>query len=410
MEAPTPYRNLLPPEEALLLICARREIAGPLLEAATGLAQRVDWERWLRLTLEHRVGPVAYASMKRYSSSTVPDTILARLRQDALANTQGNLAVLRELRAITRQLTEAGIRFAVFKGLVINQMVYQDLGTRKCGDIDLLTSEEDFGRAKALFISQGFTPTLPASAEIEYLQCGLWHEQRRIHVDLHWGIPPREAGVRARKILNTSSEISIGGVTLPAPSAEDLLLVLCVNATKEYWGQHLYPYCDIHEFLQRHGDLDWESLIRRARTVKCERMLQAALGIVKELYETSLPAQVEARLRPGSPADRVARELQQQLFDLNIHHSTKISQTRHLYCFDSQGDYFLHLIDSRFRRFMYRHLYWRIWRIAPEAGGAERTPLPRPLFFLRPMIRMARIAGPVCRKLYRKLGGAKERA
>jgi hypothetical protein len=400
MEAPTPYRNLLPPEEALLLICARREIPGELLEAGAALITRIDWERLLQLSLNHGVGPLVYASLKRHFAAAAPDACMAQLRQRTLANAQSNLSMLGELAKTARLLESNGVRFAVFKGLVVNETVYRDLAIRKCGDIDLLVDRKDFARAKALFVAEGFVPTLPDSAEIHCLQSGLWHEDRRLMIDLHWGIPPREVGVRAGRILDQLARISIGGVDLPAFSREDLFIALCVNATKEYWNQQLYPYCDIHEFLQGQADLDWKAVLARARTLKCERMMLAALGVVEAAFDHPLP---HVRSRAVAATDTTAQELLHQLFDLEILSPTISGENRHLFFHRTQREYYLNLVDSPLRRFLYRHLYWRIWPLADQLGGSTQLALPRPLYFLHVIARTLQIAGLIMRKICRKL-------
>lgn len=383
-----------------MLICARREIPEPLRKDANTLAQRVDWGRMVELSLQHRVGAMVYATIKRELAEAIPEQPLAQLKQNALAGTHGNLMLLREMLRIARQLSANRIRFAIFKGLVINQMVYQDLCIRKCGDIDILVSQEDFTRTKALLQADGFSPTLTDKAEVQYLQSGLWHEQRQVSIDLHWGIPPRELGIRADRMLENASEISIGGQPLPAFSPEDLLIILCVNATKEYWNQLLYPYCDIHEFLRSHPGLDWRALFRRARELRCERMVRTALKVVAALFEAP---DLAGDSRGTAGNDRAAQELLQQLFDHHPDEGTIISHSRLLYLFDSTDDYFIALIDTPLQRLAYRLLHIPLRRFAPEALGADDTPLPRGLAFLRPAARAARICGLILRKGFQKL-------
>jgi hypothetical protein len=156
MENSAPYRRLLPPEEAFLLINARREVPAGLLAEAFRLIPQLGWDRLLTLTAEHGVGPLIYRSIKQHFSAVIPEPGLTRLKQNTIENAQNNLALLGQLLTIVQQLQATGIRFAVFKGLVINQMVYQDLGIRKCGDIDILVDKSNFFRIKTLFLSQGF--------------------------------------------------------------------------------------------------------------------------------------------------------------------------------------------------------------------------------------------------------------
>jgi hypothetical protein len=410
MENSVQYRRLLAPEEVFLLINARREVPAELLAEASRLIPQLDWNRLLTLTTEHGVGPLIYGSVKRYFSTAIPEPCLAWLRQNTIANAQNNLALLGQLLTIAQQLHAMGIRFAVFKGLVINQMVYQDLAIRKCGDIDILVDKRNFFQIKTLFLSQGFKQTLSDMAEMQYLQSGLWHEERRINIDLHCGIPPRELGIRSGKILDTPFEVTIGGKSFPTFSPEDLFIILCVNATKEYWNQHLYPYCDIHEYLQSHPDLNWGPLLRRARELKCEHMLYAALSMTKILFEISLPAIIEEYISPEPQTLLAVKELQKQLFELDPHSRTSVSQTRHMYFFNSTDDYFIALMDTRWRRFIFRHISRRIKRLIPDDMEMQQTSLPPSLSFLYTAAIPARIAGAVFNKLYRKLAGNRDQA
>jgi len=393
------YRHHLSPEETLLLLCARRELPAELQEEASTLARTVDWEQLVDFALQHRVGPMVHAALRKYLSDAVPDVAQARLRQDAIAATQGNLVLLRELLQLARQLSTHGIRFAVFKGLAINQMVYRDLGIRKCGDIDLLVGRQDFARTRALLLADGFAPTLSETVERQCLQSGLWHEQRRVNIDLHWGIPPRELGIRSDLILERATPLIISGQALPAFAAEDMLILLCVNATKEYWNQLLYPYCDIHEFLCSHPDLDLTALRRRAGELHCERMVAAALAVVAALFAS--PAGVYAVTADAD--ERVVRELLYQLFEPEDVESTFISAHRRLYCFTTTDDYFSALIDTPWRRLAYRFFYIPLRRIAPAAIDTDDPPLPRYLSFLQPLATVIMTGGIVMRETWRKL-------
>ncbi|MBK8162850.1 MAG: nucleotidyltransferase family protein [Gammaproteobacteria bacterium] len=343
---------------------------------------------------------MVYATIKRQLPEAIPEQLLTQLRANALAGTHGNLVLLREMLRVARQLSTCRIRFAIFKGLTLNQMVYQDLGIRKCGDIDILVGQRDFTRVKDLLLADGFSPTLTDLAEVQYLQSGLWHEQRQVSIDLHWGIPPRELGIRADKILENASGIFIGGQSLPAFSPEDLLIILCVNATKEYWNQLLYPYCDIHEFLSSHPGLNRSALFTRARELRCERMVRTALRVVAALYDM---AALGGDNRRTMENDRAAQELILQLFDHRPDEGTFISHRRLLYLFDSTDDYFMTLIDTPLQRLSYRLLHIPLRRFVPEALRADDTPLPRGLDFLRPAARAARICGLILRKGYQKM-------
>jgi hypothetical protein len=246
--------------------------------------------------------------------------------------------------------------------------------------------EKDHLRAKELFIAQGFQQTLSDKGELMSLQSGLWHEERRLKIDLHWGIPPEQLNINASKIMDNLSKISISGMTIPAPTPEDSLIILCINATKHYWNQLLYPYCDIHEFLRSDIDLDWPHLLGRARTLRCQRAVKIALAIVRELYGTEgLPA-AEIRLEPAS--DLIKRELLEQLFNEHAGQDDPThEEDHHRYYFNSTSDYYAALIDGNLRRAVYKHGKY----LRPNEIDRASVKLPRNLSFLYYLIRPIRV-------------------
>lgn len=392
----------LPAEERLMLICARRTHSDDLKTEARTLGQNVNWERLTDLSLKHRVGPIVYASLRTCLGDITPPSSLSRLRQDTLAAVQHNLGLLREAIRIARLFREQGVRYALFKGLTINQMVYGDLSIRKCGDIDILVDPADFLRVKQLLVSEGFSQTLTDQGELQCLQSGLWHEQRNISVDLHWGLPPRELRIRSKLILDHAAPIMLGGQALSAFCRDDLLIALCVNATKEYWNQLLYPYCDIHEFLRSHPDLDPETLLSRARRLRCERMVLTALQTVSSLYQSSVPARF-ARLAPAD--SRAKKELIRQIFSPPQHGGAASSHSQLLTQFESTDAYFMALMDTSLQRLIYRAIHVPLRHYVPEAPEPDIIQLPKSLAFLRPIIGALQIGGLLMRRIHRKLTG-----
>ncbi|MCC6209181.1 MAG: nucleotidyltransferase family protein [Gammaproteobacteria bacterium] len=359
MPEPTlsPYVQQLPAEEGLLLACARSDMTQAEITRAQTLASDLDWHEVERLAREHGVGTLVYPNLKQHFGHEVPAEILDRLRQLSIATTQSNLGLLRELLSTVRELNSHGIECAVFKGLLVNQLAYRNLAIRKSGDVDLLVRKQDYSRAKALFLSQGFTQTLSDKVELLCLQSGLWHEERKLQIDLHWGIPPRELNIRADKIMERITHVAVGGVNVPSFAMEDVFIILCTNATKEFWNQLLYPYRDIAELLRSGIPLDWRSLFNRARDLGCRRAVTVALAVVETLYGVPLPEQVKRELRREPDCEKVERELLRQLFEQDIDDSLVINKTgHHLYYFVSSARYHEALIDGALDRLRFRYL------------------------------------------------------
>ena len=401
---PEIFSETLPPTAVMLLLCARTRMPEDVVAQAQILAQTLDWARFEHLALDHGMTALIYPNLRQYFMDQVPDEILSRFRRDAIDNTQSNLGLIRELHGAIQQLSSQGIGYAAFKGLTISQAVYRDFSKRKCGDIDILIQKKDFRRAKALFIGQGFEPVLTDEIERLCLQSDLWHEKRRVQVDLHWGIPPAQLGIRAERLMTNRSTLEIGGMPVSVLSREDMLIMTAVNAVKEYWNQSLYPYCDLHEFLR--GDMapDWELLFTRADALNCMRPLEVALRMVKELYRyDDFPALVQERISGESPTELVARELLQQIFEKKGHAGGIIPFIEHgrLYYFDTAKDYYLSLMDTNFLRFKYSlQKYAR-----PNEADKRLIRLPGRLYFLYYVLRPVRLAGKQGVRLAHRLMG-----
>jgi hypothetical protein len=406
-ESITSFQHELPAEEALLLHCANRTLSESSIAQASNLLQEVNWERFLQLSYQHGVAGLVFRCLNAHFIGIAPDEVVADLRRYVILNTHNNLGLLREIVNTVALLNEQRIKFAVFKGLITAELAYGDFSIRRCNDIDILVAGADHLRVKALFLSEGFEQTMSSETEFLCMQSGLWHESRKLNIDLHWGIPPRELGIHADRILKNRSSITLAGNDIPTFAKEDMFIILCVNATKEFWDQQLYRYCDIHEFLQRHPDLDWKLIVNRARGLRCKRMLLSGLGIVKALYGSPLPAEIDARLTRNASVQRVVSELLQQLFDHKNAYRTELGGARHLYYFHSPSDYFATLIDNRAGRFLYKALLRRLLRVTADAQGSEPMPATSTRSLLSTAARSPGILGLVLQKLYRKLNGAR---
>jgi len=402
-ETITSFRHDLPVEEALLLHCANRSLPPAGIAEAENLLQEVNWERFLQLSYQHGVAALVFRRLNSHFLALTPEEVVADLRRYAILNTQNNLGLLHELVNTVDLLREQCIKFAVFKGLVTAELGYGDISIRRCNDIDILVTGADHPRVKALFLSEGFERTMSSKSEFLCVQSGLWHKGRMLKIDLHWGIPPRELGIEVNPILQNGSSITLAGKVIPTFAKEDMFIILCTNATKEFWQQQLYAYCDISEFLQRHTDMNWKLIVTRARLLRCERVLLAALSIVKALFNSPLPAEIDARVTANASVQRVVCELLYQLFDHKIAYSAESRGGRRLYYFRSPSDYFSTLIDNRVARLTYKALISRLLRVTADAQGDEPIPATSTLSLLSAATRSPRILGLVLLKLYREL-------
>ena len=203
--------------------------------------------------------------------------------------------MVKELRMALQKFSAQGIKAAPLKGAVLESLCYGGLGLREYGDIDILVSEADIGRAVALLNESGYAT--PGKAEVDRsghsvehivkLVDGLW-----VSFDIHSHFDfPRRTTRGLEEVIDRCVQwpaLVADGVRL---SNEDLALHALVHLFKDETEYRLSIRSGKHRRLHRYIDLvvlgrtltiDWVTVAQRACDYGMERALRYA-GAVMEL-------------------------------------------------------------------------------------------------------------------------------
>ncbi len=90
-----------------------------------------------------------------------------------------------ELERILQAFDEAGIPVIVLKGAALAATVYEDIGLRPMGDLDLLIHPEDFSQAIRRMRSLGFS-----LEKITYHAVFKGGSGKQFPIEIHWSIVP----------------------------------------------------------------------------------------------------------------------------------------------------------------------------------------------------------------------------
>jgi hypothetical protein len=106
---------------------------------------------------------------------------------------------------------------------------------------------------------------------------------------------------------------------------EDLLIVLCVQASKDTWEalskplksryDSLLKICDIAELLQVRPGMDWGRVLADTKRLEAQRMLFFGLRVASELLGTALPQELRSRVQAHSTISMLTAHIRAQLFD-----------------------------------------------------------------------------------------------
>lgn len=311
----------LRPEHELLLCIARKSLDERASDRLRVLLQKeVNWDYLLKAAFDHGLLPLLCTHLKTLGRDLIPPQILGQIRSELFNSSQDNLYLMRQLLSVLHILSANGIRALAFKGPILGEMLYGDVGLRQAGDLDILVAKEDFGRAKDLLQSNNYLmePQLTAAQQASHLRfhCEIQflHQDQFSVVDLHWGLTPKSFpfALCLEDLFTRSISISVAGHAIETFGVEDLLLYLCVHGAKHYWGR-LEWVASIAELVRSTAELDWSLAMRLARESGSENILSLGLLLAEKLFALELPPEVDELLSQRETLPQCALKLQERL-------------------------------------------------------------------------------------------------
>ncbi len=348
----------------------------------------VEWQAVLRLADHHGTSALLYRNLSGLSD-LVPAAVVATLRQSYERNVHKSLFLARELIRILDCLDAIGIEAIPYKGIVLSEVYYSDMALRQSGDLDLFVRGQDVGRIKRAVLELGYTlrVPIPEDAEEDYIasgyECTFDSPAGRNLLELQWALQPRFYTVDFDMdgLFERAVNVAVAGRHVKTPSPEDLLLVLSVHAAKHVWGRLIW-LCDIVQILKL-GNLKWDFVRAHARAFGIERILHVTLLLANRLLATPIPGPVEESILD----DRAARAFAEEI---------AMDVARGVSYEEQQVSYFRLMMRLRERKADRLRFLARL-AFTPGPGEWEAVRLPRLLFPLYRVVRLARLASRFAR-------------
>jgi len=350
----------------------------------------LDWTEFLRLAEHHGILSLAARNLIEHGR-TLPPEIETSLRSAYDANLRRSLWFAGELARIMRHFEHRQLRAIPYKGPVLAQSAYGDLGMRSFSDLDFLISPADFARAKLALAEIGYRPSADLSPAVERFWLRTGYERAfdgaagRNLAELQWALLPRfyVVDLLIEDLLARVGCTIVGGCEVPCLSHEDLLLVLCLHAAKHLWTRLIW-LSDFVETLRTQSQtqtIDYAQVFSRARALGIARILGVSFWLVKNVLHAELPNPAEEMIAtdPRVPA-------------LGAEFAGRLARGM-AYDFEST-EYFRLIMKLRERRGdRWRYLWRLVW--TPSVGDIAAVRLPEAIF---PLYRIVRI-GRLTRKL-----------
>jgi len=380
-------------EDEFLLALSRTHIEKALLESLRALlVQDVDWRELLRRADYHRVIPLVYLNLRRHYSNVVPKSTLVALQQRHNEIARKNLLLVAQLQKVIKLLESRGISSIPYKGPVTALIVYGNLSLRQFGDLDIWVDPTDFAEAKQILERSGYL------LAVEYgWEASLVDGTTGICIDLHRGITPDNFPVHLvfAELCERASQFSFVGRDVNILSAEDLLIVLCIQLAKDAWETkplRLSKVCDIAALLHlSNKTIHWEKVFEQAQTHGCQRILSVGLITANRMLGAPLADSVLSKFRgeAGIRFDPLVRQLYYELFEENKNKGTAPV---------SKVAFYLRLRERWYEK-LFPYYYSCIVRLIPSEKDRQFIRLPDSMQFLYFVVRPIRIARELPRRL-----------
>jgi hypothetical protein len=304
--------------QVLSLVARPRLTPTQLLTIRALTTAPFDWNRFLALARAHGVWPLAHTHLAAADAPTPPDVTHA-LGRGVLETTALNLSSVAQLAGVLDRLAGNGIPAVGFKGPVLAALAYGQVGHRPFTDLDVLVSRDGAARARAVLHASGYKDAdqysivdgvYPrAGREYVLVPAGWTGLTVELKMDVSdWTLP---VALDGDQLIARGIEVDVAGRRVRTLSHEDNLLALVLHGMRHTWTM-LRFVSDIHAVASL--PIDWPALQARAAAARMSRMLHVAVLLSRAMLETPLPPDVLADAARDRAARRVARTLEERMF------------------------------------------------------------------------------------------------
>ncbi len=366
------------PEIALLLCCARTVVTeNQIVEIKALIQAELDWSYLLSTAVAQGVMPFLAYNLTNTCPEAIPQKILSRLQNYLQSNAINNLGLNRQLVDILQLLEVHKIPAIPFKGIVLATSVYRNPLLRQISDLDILVHPWDMPKAKDLLIAQGYKIRNEVPWECHLLK------DNGVNIDLHAEIAPQHIvyPLQSDELWQHLESLPLGKATVPNFSSEMLLIILCLNGSKECW-QSLSRICDVAELINSDRQMDWQLIMQQAEQWGFKRVICLGCLLAKDFLGTTLPDLIWQQIQSDLTTQSLALEVRENLFVSSTESIGEVERT--MFC-----------IRTRER---WRDKVRSFWGIITFSGGMKPTkndrdflPLPKFFYFIHYLIRPFRI-------------------
>lgn len=275
----------------------------------------IDWQLLLQMIRYHKVTPLFYKGLTIHTTllDALPSFFLENLKNRSFRFVVQNLKNAKELQRIIPLFRKEGIEIIPYKGILLAEMAYQELGLRESSDIDFLIKRQDFEKIKKILLAEGYRPSFNISFLSNNCFFSLYGEYnfdiykgevqnrstRQFHLEPHWvlGNKMYQTYIDYDAVLPLTAKGKLLNSDINRLSPEGLLITTVTHHGSTDQWLNLKTVIDIAVLLQRFNhQLNWSLIVHTCEEFKIINVLLLGLSLSKEFFDSPLPENVEQML------------------------------------------------------------------------------------------------------------------
>ena len=304
-------------EQRILLLSATSWISQDDKDAVESLLSQdnFSWQKIFSEAKEHNIVSLLYANFRKIEAEFIDEAILLNIEGYYKSVKFINTQLISELSELQNQFNKRGIKVIVLKGLALITTIYDDIGLRYIGDIDLFAKTADWHGIEEVLRSQGYVPdrnynllepTELSDYTLSFRSVGfVKREPLSINIDLHFN-PIHIGNIEDTDLWTKTTAIHQADAKIHCLCPEHQLAHLCVHMN--HHGYIILKwFVDIYALLHKYKSvLDWDYIVKKFRNTGTGVSIYYGLMLTIGLFRgCSVPDWVLNRLEPSIIAKKL---------------------------------------------------------------------------------------------------------
>jgi hypothetical protein len=291
-----------------------------------------NWSDMIDCALQHNMLP-QFCVRALQSPAGIPETIVEWCSQQRQILIVQAVARSFVIASITRLMHSSGITPVWLKGAALAHSVYPSVWMRSMVDLDVLVPFEQREEAYTVIHDAGYKPYHIPLQHLSHHYVFLGNELSDVVVELHYHLTPQGtlplSNEAAQWFNSQTTLLETPSVSFSILRPEAMLLHIAAHdilqhdlsdlgASTYLEGIKLQRKYDLHLLISKH-ELDWQTVIGKARELQWDMALHLALEQIRFLFDSPVPEEVIAVLQPKAErAEFYSLELRKQLNYLRV--------------------------------------------------------------------------------------------